>query len=368
MSWVVYMSAIRWHWHRNRQQELAMQLARDRRVLFVEPPGLRPSFRLRVARVMPSLWLARPPAPLPLGRFVPLANRLNRRYAAGRLRRWLGRHPGPRSLWLDEDLAAPVAGHLGERVRVYDAADLDWTFTRRWNRRHLRRALAHAVRTADLVLLSSRALERELPLGGKRPVELLNACDPSAFRPDGPRAAGVERLARPVLGYVGAIDTRAFDAELVAAAARLRPAWSFVLAGPVRAGADRPLRQLPNVTLFGPVPYEELPALVRSFDVCLIPYRTDGVAAYVHPKKLFEYLALGKPVVTTPLAALAGLEAPHHTASTPEELVAAVEAALAEAASPDAVARRRASALRNSWQARGERLRALLDSLERRAA
>lgn len=367
-AWVLYMSAIPWAWNRNRQQELALQIARGRRVLFIEPPGLLPAFRLRVQRLLPSLWRARQPALLPLSRFLPLANRLNRRFAAWQLRAWLARHPGQRLLWIDEDLAAPSVGRLGEVARVYDATDLDWTFTRRWNRRHLRRALGQAVSAADLVLTSSRALTESLALDGKRPIELLNACDPGHFQPDGPVAARLADLPRPRVGYVGAIDERAFDGPLVAAVARLRPRWSFVLVGPVRPAADRDLRGLANVHLLGPVAYEELPALVRGFDVCLIPYRTDGLASYAHPKKFFEYLATGKPVVATPLSALTDLDAPYFAAATPEEFVAAVEAALLEGDSPELMARRRACANANSWQARGAELRELLASLERRAA
>jgi glycosyltransferase involved in cell wall biosynthesis len=366
-GWIVYLSAIRWGWQVNRQQELARQLSKTRRVLFVEPPRLVPSWGLRVERLSPALWRAVPPTLLPLGRFLPPVNRLNRRVAAWTLRRWLAERPGPRLLWIDEDLAAPTIGHLGETARVYDAADLDWTFTRRWNRAHLRRALASAVHRADLVLVSSPALSQVVAQNGTRTVELVNACDPDHFTPDGPVADALAGIPGPRLGYIGSIDERAFDGPLVGAVARLRPDWSFVLVGTPTPAGRRELDGLPNVHLLGPMEYARVPSFLRGVDVCLIPYRTDGPAGYVHPKKLYEYLAVGKPVVSTPLPALAASDAPHRSAATPEQFASAIDAALAEAGSTELAARRRAVACEHTWDARGRVLRALVDVLDERA-
>ncbi|MEX2556492.1 MAG: glycosyltransferase [Actinomycetota bacterium] len=361
--WIVYFAAIPWASEAHRQHELARQLARDYRLLFVEPAGLGSSRRMSVEQVGPGLWRARPATLLPLGRLLPAVNLVNRRVAARRLRRWLDERPGRRLLWIDEDLAAPVVGRLGESARVYDATDLDWTFTRRWNRPHLRRALRRAVGSANLVLVSSPALPRHLPTNGTRPVELLNACDPERFRPKGPQAEALASIPRPRLGYAGAVDERAFDAALVAAVAARRPDWSIVLVGPSSPAARRRLDGLVNVHLLGPFPYREMPDLVRGFDVGLIPYRLDGLADYVLPKKFFEYLAAGKPVVTTPLPAFRSLDAPRHEAATAEEFVAAVEVALAEATHTGHARDRRKAALANTWDARGAQLRTLLEAI-----
>jgi glycosyltransferase involved in cell wall biosynthesis len=366
-EWVIYASGIAWAGNRNRQQELALELARTRRVLFLEPPGLRVSLGFGVERLAPNLWRATQPALLPLGRFLPPANRLNRLYTAGKLRSWLDLRPGPRLLWIDEDLAAPMVGRLGEVARIYDAADLDWTFTRRWNRWHLRRERRRAVSAAHLVLASSPRLGEALRAEGLAPVELLNACDPRHLRPEAAKDRLSGGVSRPVLGYVGAIGERAFDTELVACVARSRPQWSFVLAGKASRRALRVLSPLPNVHLPGTVSYDDLPALLGGFDVGLIPYHWKGLVDYVFPKKLYEYLAMGKPVVATPLPALAGVDGLHRGA-TPGEFAAAVDGALEEARLPGFADRQRAVACANSWEARGRRLRALVDGVERRAA
>jgi glycosyltransferase involved in cell wall biosynthesis len=360
-DWVIMLSGSAWRVAAHRQQALARQLAGPARVLFVDPPGNRVDRRFAVRPVGPSLWRATVPSLLPAGRQVPPANGINRAFAARRLTGFLDARPGRRLLWVDEDLAAPLVGRLGETAVVYDATDLDWTFTRRWNRWHLRRSLRAAVAAADLVLASSAALPSRLPASKRPAVVLANGCDPEHFQPTGKVEPWLARLPRPRLGYLGAIDTRAFDAELVAAVARRRPEWTVVLVGPATQAGLAPLRGLSNVHIKDAVPYAKAPDLVRGFDVGIIPYRVGGLIDYVHPKKFFEYLCAGKPVVATALPALVALGAAVRTATGPEEFAAAVHSALCE---PQiAAARFRAVAVANSWQVRGAILRSLLAGL-----
>jgi glycosyltransferase involved in cell wall biosynthesis len=360
----VMLSSVCWSVGAHRQHALARELTVDRRVLFVQPPRRAARWRLTVEEVEPSLWCASPPSALPFGRHLPPANRLNRRVAAMVLRRWLASRPGVRLLWIDDDLAAWTAGRLVESAVVYDVSDLDWTFTKSWNRGHLRKGLHQAVSAADLVLASSSALPERLPASRRPPHVVPNGCDPLRFASDGPITEKLTHLRTPLLGYAGAIDTRAFDGELVAAVARDRPEWTFVLIGPSTPSGRAPLTGLPNVHLLGAVSFGEVPALLRSCDVCLIPYQVGGLIDYVHPKKLYEYLALGKPVVATPLPSLSRLDGVH-LAGGPAQFAAAIEMALESCRCPDAAARRQALAIRNSWAERGRQVRALLTELER---
>lgn len=367
-TWVVMLSGIGWESGGHRQHELARQVAKDRRVLYVDPPGRRMRWRFTVRQVEPSLWHAVPPAVLPFGTLCPAANFINRRVAAWSLRRFLRDRPGPRLCWIGEALAASMAGRLGEAGVVYDVTDLDWTFTRAWNRWHLRRGERHAMEKADLVLLSSPVLTAWLPRSAgvrARTVVVPNACDPELFRPDRPSSPWLERLPSPRLVYTGAVDTRAFDASLVAQVAVDHPEWTFVLAGRSTARGRAPLVSLPNVRLIDPVPYDEVPDLLRGCDVCLIPYRLKGLVDYVQPKKLYEYLAMGKPVVATALPALRDLGDIVHLAHDPSEFAAGIEKALART-SPSVVSARRAAAVANSWTARGDQVRRLLTELEGR--
>ncbi|GDY33551.1 glycosyltransferase [Gandjariella thermophila] len=366
-GWVVMFSGVgwlRWSAGEHRQHALARALSARRRVLFVDPCPQRLRWTFDVRQVAGSLWHACVPGVLPAGRALPPANWVNRRVAAVLLRRWLRRRPGARLVWLDEDLSAPCARWLGADAVVYDVADLDWTFARPCNRWHLRRGMATAVRLADRVVTSSPALPRWLPPSRCPPVVVPNGCDPQRFTPDGPLAPAVADLAGPRLGYAGAIDTRAFDADMLAAVARHRPDWTFVLIGPATRAGRAPLAGLGNVHVLGAMHAHDVPAALRACDVCLIPYRVGGLVDYVHPKKLYEYLALGKPVVATRLPALVALDGLVYLADGSTEFATAIEKALAACHDPASAARRRAVACRNSWSNRCEQLLALFATLE----
>ncbi|MFB9235613.1 glycosyltransferase [Plantactinospora siamensis] len=358
--WLVMFSGVAWRTEAHRQHALARELAADRRVLFVEPPGNRPRWRFRVTPIEPSLWRVTPPAVLPGGRQLPPANWVNRWLAARLIRRWLDRHAGQRLAWIDDDLSLAAARRLRADSIVYDCTDLSWTFARPWNRWHLRRGARRAVRAADLVLASSPALLDRLPSATAPVVLVPNACDPERFSRSGPVAEWTAELPRPLLGYAGAVDTRAFDAGLVATVARLRPDWTFLLVGPQTAAGRAALTGLPNVVLRGMVEFADVPAILRACDVLLIPYRVGELIDYVQPKKLYEYLALGKPVVATPLPALRHLDEPIHLAAGAAAFAAAIDEALREE-NADAAAARRAAAERNTWSRRADRVRELFD-------
>ncbi len=111
----------------------------------------------------------------------------------------------------------------------------------------------------------------------------------------------IRAIRRPILGYWGAVDHR-IDFELLAYAAAARPDWSFVLLGPLvalqRETIDHFLR-LPNVYWLGPKLYRDIPEYARAFDVCLLPFKVSDEGRYLNPTKTLEYLATGKPVLST---------------------------------------------------------------------
>ena len=217
---------------------------------------------------------------------------------------------------------------------------------------------AEVCRRAGLVVATARILaDRARALGAKRVLYLPNACEPELFegRPAAPPPE-VAALARPLAVYAGAIESW-FDADLVRETARLLPRWSFVLVGPMR-GPSGGLGGLANVHLLGPRSYESLPALFAAADAGIVPFRLTPMTHAIHPIKVYEYLAAGLPVVSTPMDETAAMGAPITLASGAQEFARALEAACV----PDPAARleRRAYARRNSWDARWARLAAEL--------
>jgi glycosyltransferase involved in cell wall biosynthesis len=367
--WIIYFSSVRWTGLRQRQHELASQLSRSFSVLFVEPPTRAGRRDVLPQEVAPGIWRLQPRGPFPLARVVPLLNHHARVRISRSLARWVAEQGSSAVVWVDEHLAARCAGRSGEAAVVFDVVDKDWTFTRKWNRWHLRREMRNACARADLIVCSSKTLASELRRDGREPVVVPNACDPSHFRPEGPGAPELDSLPRPLLGFIGNASARALDLDLLQDVALARPRWSFVFVGPYEEAVRARLARCGNSRFLGPTAYERLPFFVRSFDVCLIPYRVGELIDYVLPKKLYEYLATGRPVVATPLAELSPLGSQVRLAASAEEFAAAVEASLDEAGSQDwrRVRRRRAIALENTWDARGRTVRRLVAELARSA-
>jgi glycosyltransferase involved in cell wall biosynthesis len=108
---------------------------------------------------------------------------------------------------------------------------------------------------------------------------------------------------RPVIGYYGAL-AEWFDFELLLGAARALPQYNFVLLGPDYDGLTIPksgIDLVPNIYWLGQKKYSELPAYLAAFDVATIPFRVTEALQAVSPIKLFEYMAGGRPIVTTDL-------------------------------------------------------------------
>ena len=113
-----------------------------------------------------------------------------------------------------------------------------------------------------------------------------------------PLPAELASLHRPVFGYFGVIDER-IDYELLHHLANSFPHASLVMVGPVVKVDPNSLPRLPNIHWLGQRAYDELPSLVKSFDVCLMPFALNDATRYINPTKTLEYMAAGKPIVST---------------------------------------------------------------------
>jgi UDP-galactopyranose mutase len=149
--------------------------------------------------------------------------------------------------------------------------------------------------------------------------------------------ADQEDLPRPRFGFYGVIDER-FDTALLDELARMRPDWSFVMVGPVVKIAEEDLPRRPNIHYLGGKTYAELPCYLSGWDVALMPFAMNESTQFISPTKTPEYLAGGKPVVTSPIrdvvrhyGALEGVK----VATGAAEFAAACDAALALAHDPE---------------------------------
>ena len=161
-------------------------------------------------------------------------------------------------------------------------------------------------------------------------------------------AEGRANQPRPILGYYGVIDER-LDLDLLAEIADLRPDWTIALIGPVAKIDESTIPNEPTSSRFGQQAYDDLPAFLACFDVALMPFARNEATRAISPTKTLEYLAGGKPVVSTPIADVISLYGDAvEFAATAKEFIAATEAVLhrTSARTGNGVPARRASSLR----------------------
>lgn len=141
-----------------------------------------------------------------------------------------------------------------------------------------------------------------------------------------------ENIPSPRIGFIGVIDER-MNIELLGEIADLKPEWNFVMIGPVVKIDEADLPRRENIHYLGGKSYEELPGYIAGWDVAMMPFALNESTRYISPTKTPEYLAAGRPVVSTPIHDVVrpyGDEGLVHIASTAEEFVAAIQKALEE--------------------------------------
>jgi UDP-galactopyranose mutase len=169
-------------------------------------------------------------------------------------------------------------------------------------------------------------------------------------------------IPHPRLGYFGVIDER-FDIELVDAVAEARPDWQLVMIGPVVKIDAATLPSRPNIHYLGAKSYEELPHYIAGWDVALLPFARNEATRFISPTKTPEYLAAGKPVVSTSIRDVVrpyGQQGLVRIADEAREFVHACTAAMAEPAAPR-ITQADAFLRQTSWDGTWTRMRTLVD-------
>ncbi len=267
-------------------------------------------------------------------------------------------------LWLNPQDAVHMVGRMGESRVVYDITD-DWTqFTHFTERKGLlARTIAEDAelcRRADSVIVCSRSLY-ESRQALSRDIHLIpNGVDAAHYRcvldEQGPLPEACRNWPRPVFGYTGSIHADRVDVKLLEAMTAAMKGQNIpgtiVLIGPVMLPAEqqRQLEGTGRVIFTGPMAYRDLPQYMRAFDVCIVPHCMTAFVESLNPIKLWEYLAAGKPIVSTDVAGFRDYPALVRMARTADEFLTQCGAAVLEGNTKSAL--RRAEAAKHSWRSR----------------
>lgn len=187
----------------------------------------------------------------------------------------------------------------------------------------------------------------------KQKVEMVkNACDPSHFLQN--RNTNIKNDSKITVGYFGAIADW-FEGELIYKMARLMPEVQFELIGEITNSFIISNEAPANIRFFGEIPYKDLPQLCSNWKCALIPFKINELILATNPVKLYEYSALGLPVVSTRIPEVMSAEIKTYCASTAEEFSTAIRTAIKEN-STSLIEERYKFALNNSWKERSKKL------------
>ncbi len=204
-------------------------------------------------------------------------------------------------LWFYTPMMYPVARHLDAAAVVYDCMDELSAF--RFAPPELGACEELLMGRADVVFTGGHSIYEAKRRQHPNIHPFPSSVDVEHFiaaRKILPQQPDQEALSKPVLGYYGVVDER-IDLELIEKLAAARPDWSIVIIGPVVKIDPETLPRAKNIHYLGRKEYAELPAYLAGWDVALMPFAMNDATRFISPTKTPEYLAAGRPVVTTPI-------------------------------------------------------------------
>ena len=327
---LICFSHLRWDFVYQRPQHLLSRFARERRVFYVEEPIFTDdASRLDVSARENDLFVV-----------VPLINKsdaeikstgvlvqvlLEEMFRAEKIDDYV--------LWYYTPMALEFSGYLKPQAIVYDCMDELSLF--KFAPPTLLSNEEKLLAASDAVFTGGQSLYEAKQHRHKNIHAFPSSIDTAHFKQarniseEQPDQAAIPH---PRLGFIGVIDER-MDLDLLRQTAAMRPDWHFVMIGPVVKIAEEDLPRAGNIHYLGKKNYNELPAYIAGWDAALMPFAINDSTKFISPTKTPEYLAAGKPVVST---AIRDVVRPYgdnglvHIASSAEEFVAATEKALSE--------------------------------------
>jgi glycosyltransferase involved in cell wall biosynthesis len=306
---------------------MAKHLAKDNNVYYVDRPFTwkdyikfkdTPEFKIRkphffsstnsiIQTDIPNLKIViSPPVPsinmLPEGKLYRIAVRINELIVATRLKKVIKQLHIRDYIYINSyNYSYPTFHNLIKpALTVYHCVD---PLIEIYQTRHGLISEDIVVKSVDLVICTSKELRNNKLKLNKNSYFIPNAANIShsqkALNPDLPVADILSGIPKPIIGYFGNIERR-IDYNLLTELLAQNREKSFVFTGPVDVDyVEMPVFKEPNAYVTGAVPYEQMPSVLKGFDVAIIPFKKDEVSNSIFPLKLFEYLGSGRPAVSS---------------------------------------------------------------------
>ena len=298
-STLVCFSHLRWNFVFQRPQHLMSRFAEDMNVLYWEEPmtiGPKETafLQVRKAEDFPKVTVIVPHLPEGMNeeaREATLKRLLDAQVATIR---------GSLITWYYTPMMLPFTRHLDADAVVFDSMDELSKF--RFAPPNLLSLEQELIDLADLVFTGGSSLYEAKKNRHDNCHLFPSSVDREHFAKARHTLAEPDdqaNIGRPRLGFYGVIDER-FDIDLLRQIADMRPEWQFVIVGPVVKISEDDLPRAANIHYVGGKTYAQLPSYLSGWDVALMPFAMNESTQFISPTKTPDYLAGGKPVVSTP--------------------------------------------------------------------
>jgi UDP-galactopyranose mutase len=292
---LVCFSHLRWDFVYQRPQHLLSRCALERRVFYIEEPLFEGNFSyLHVSKRQNGLVVVVPHLPREVSDVqaqVLQTQMIDNFFASNGIENYV--------CWYYTAMALPFTKHLEPLAVVYDCMDELSAFQGASS--ELRQRESELLSFADLVFTGGYSLYEAKRYRHQHVHPFPSSVDTAHFRKardTREEPADQASIPQPRLGFYGVIDER-MDLDLITAIAEARPDWQIVLVGPVVKIDQQVLPQRQNIHYLGGKHYNDLPDYLAGWDVALLPFALNEATRFISPTKTPEYLAAGKPVVST---------------------------------------------------------------------
>ena len=360
-------------------QHLMSRLAKENKVLYINNMGLRPpsASKSDLAKIWRRVaeWLHPPkeeapgcfvlsPITIPFHKYA-IIRKLNQWLLKNRVKKWASRlgFESP-ILWIFLPTGFSLVGKLSEQCVVYHCVD-DYAQNPNVPSELINEMEGKLLKAADITFVTNPKLLEKRRSMAKRIRYFPNTADVPRFRDfSGPLPKMILEIKEKsphtrIIGYQGNISNYKTDLQLLEKIGKSFPDDHLVLVGPAGWGDPTTdigrLDQIKNIHLAGRVPYDDLPAWLHGFDVCLIPMNINESTKGSFPMKFYEYMACGKPIVSVALPAFESYrEKPSlvRIADNHDDFILAVQNSLEDTGNQQTIENRIAEAKKNDWDQR----------------
>lgn len=317
---LICFSHLRWDFLYQRPQHLLSRFARQFKVFYVEEPVFdATSNHLDVATSADNLWIVVPHLREGMREEEVIA--VQKELLSGL---FIERDITQYAFWYYTPMMLQISNHFNPVMTVYDC--VDELSASKFAPQTMKDRENELFTKADIVFTSGYSLYEAKKHRHPDVHPFPSSIDTEHYfkaRLYSIDPADQKNIPHPRIGYFGVIDERV-DLALIEGVARRKPEWHIVMIGPIARIAPESLPKLPNIHYLGMKHYNELPSYISGWDIAMMPFAHNESTRYISPTKTPEYLAAGKPVISTPIIDVLrqyGRNGLVNIAGTPEEFV-----------------------------------------------